>query len=334
MTEEPSSQSQFAPSFRVGDWLVEPSLDRLCRNGTSVRLRPQLTNLLVLLARRAGRTVSKDEMLAGVWEGRFIAESGVSRCIAELRQALHDDARAPTLLLTVPKRGYRLVAPVVFLEATPEATGQAERDAERILPLPTAGEAEPPERAAPTHRAGHRRVFGWTMASSAGVGVLLAVGWAGGAWNRAPAALERSTVLVANVQNTTGEVSFDQAIPLAMAAELARAPYLRVVSSAGLDSVLGSDGAAPSQAVRDDGGADACRRQRSAILLSGSVLRLDSHYAFGLEATACSTGESIFRELTEVENKRGVLKTVEASAARLRQHLADHLQPRWRSAAG
>lgn len=334
MTEEPSSQSQFPPSFRVGEWLVEPSLDRLCRNGTSVRLRPQLTSLLVLLARRAGRTVSKDEMLAGVWDGRFIAESAISRCIAELRQALHDDARAPTLLLTVPKRGYRLLAPVVFLEPTPEARDQAEGGAEHVLAPPTAGAAEQRERAAPTHRAGHRRVFRWTMASSAGVGVLIAVAWAGGAWSQAPAALERSTVFVADVQNSTGKASFDRAIPLAMTAELARAPFLRVVSSAALDSVLGSEGAATSQTVRDGAGAGACGRYRSAILLSGSVVRLDSHYAVGLEATACGTGESIFRELTEVENEHGVLKTVEASAARLRHHLADLLHPGWKSAAG
>ncbi len=116
MANEQSSDFAFAPDFHIGDWLVEPSLDRLSRNGTSVRLRPQLTDLLVLLARRAGRTVTKGEILEGVWGRQFVAESGVSRCIAELRQALEDDARKPLFLETITKRGYRVVAPVAFVE--------------------------------------------------------------------------------------------------------------------------------------------------------------------------------------------------------------------------
>jgi DNA-binding winged helix-turn-helix (wHTH) protein len=107
---------EFAADFRVGDWLVEPSLDRLSRNGTALRLRPQLIDLLVLLAQYAGRTISKDMILAKVWEGRHVAESGMTRCIAEIRQALEDDAHHSKVILTIPKRGYRLVAPVVFLQ--------------------------------------------------------------------------------------------------------------------------------------------------------------------------------------------------------------------------
>jgi transcriptional activator of cad operon len=102
----------FPDDIRIADWLLEPSLDRLSRNGTVVHLRPQLTNLLVLLAQHAGRTVSKDEILSTVWEGQFVAESGMTRCIAEIRQALEDDARDPKIVQTITKRGYRLMAPV------------------------------------------------------------------------------------------------------------------------------------------------------------------------------------------------------------------------------
>ena len=105
MTYDGADLLSSPPDFRVGEWLLEPSLDRLSRDGAIVHLRPQLTNLLVLLARNAGRTVSKEEILSKVWDGQFVAESGMTRCIAEIRHALEDDARDPKIVQTITKRG-------------------------------------------------------------------------------------------------------------------------------------------------------------------------------------------------------------------------------------
>jgi hypothetical protein len=89
-----------------------------------VHLRPQLTDLLSLLARHAARTVPKHVILDEVWASQYVGESALTRCIAEIRQALGDDARRPTIIETIPKRGYRLVAPVAFLPAgAPHANG-------------------------------------------------------------------------------------------------------------------------------------------------------------------------------------------------------------------
>jgi DNA-binding winged helix-turn-helix (wHTH) protein len=96
-------------TFAVGDWLIEPSLCRVTRTGTTLRIRPQLMDVLVCLATRPGRCVSRHEMLSTVWSGRFVAESGLARCIAELRQVLGDDARHPRIIETITKRGYRLM---------------------------------------------------------------------------------------------------------------------------------------------------------------------------------------------------------------------------------
>ncbi len=191
MADQPASDFAFAPDFHIGDWLVEPSLDRLSRNGTSVRLRPQLTDLLVLLARRAGRTVSKGEILEGVWGRLFVGESGVSRCISELRHALEDDARKPVFLETITKRGYRVVAPVVFVEiargpadaaTAPDAPGDAGGAAARETAYDAANETRrckteptPLARAAP---APDRRPVRWALAWGASVAALLAPAWA------------------------------------------------------------------------------------------------------------------------------------------------------------
>jgi DNA-binding winged helix-turn-helix (wHTH) protein len=98
--------------YVVDGWLVQPTLNRLARDTRAIRIRPQLMDVLTCLAQRPGAVVSKDELLATVWSDRFVAESGIARCVAELRQLLADDARQPRVIETIPKRGYRLIAPV------------------------------------------------------------------------------------------------------------------------------------------------------------------------------------------------------------------------------
>jgi DNA-binding winged helix-turn-helix (wHTH) protein len=100
-------------AFAVGEWRVSPDLNQLSRAGQSAHVRPQLMDLLVYLAQNSGRTVSRDELQAQVWPTQpFITMTALPRCIAELRQALGDRATDPTMIQTVPKRGYRLIAPV------------------------------------------------------------------------------------------------------------------------------------------------------------------------------------------------------------------------------
>src|SRR6476659_9973841 len=113
--------------FRLGDWLVQPALCRLSKDGRTVQVRAKVMDLLAYLAARAGEVIPKDRLLDDVWGSQAISESALTRTVTELRQALGDDAEQPRLLETIPKRGYRLIAPVApALEAvTPSASGQA-----------------------------------------------------------------------------------------------------------------------------------------------------------------------------------------------------------------
>jgi TolB-like protein/DNA-binding winged helix-turn-helix (wHTH) protein/Flp pilus assembly protein TadD len=104
-----------AQAFRIGDWQVEPLLGRISKEGRMVHLRAKVMDLLVFLVERAGQVVSKDELLNGVWGTEFVSESALTRVVTELRQAFGDDVARPWLIETIPKRGYRLIAPVVAL---------------------------------------------------------------------------------------------------------------------------------------------------------------------------------------------------------------------------
>ena len=98
--------------FRIDGWLVQPDRNRLVGHDRAIHVRPQLIDLLACLAVRPGAVVSKDQLLATVWSDRYICDSGVARCVAELRQILADDAKQPRIIETIPKRGYRLIARV------------------------------------------------------------------------------------------------------------------------------------------------------------------------------------------------------------------------------
>jgi DNA-binding winged helix-turn-helix (wHTH) protein len=101
-------------SFTVGEWLIEPDLCQVSRDGITAHLRPQLMDLLVYLAEQSGRTVPQDELLTAIWPNQpYLATTSLPRCIAELRQALGDHAGDSRVILTIYKRGYRLIAPVL-----------------------------------------------------------------------------------------------------------------------------------------------------------------------------------------------------------------------------
>jgi TolB-like protein/DNA-binding winged helix-turn-helix (wHTH) protein/Tfp pilus assembly protein PilF len=102
-----------AQAFRLGDWQIEPQLGRASKGDRMVHLRAKVMDLLVFLVERPGQVVSKDELLNGVWHTEFVSESALTRVVTELRQAFGDDVERPWLIETIPKRGYRLIAPVV-----------------------------------------------------------------------------------------------------------------------------------------------------------------------------------------------------------------------------
>jgi len=98
-------------AVRLGDWIFQPDLNRLTGvDGEFERLEPKLADLLALLTTRHGQVVSKDDIVEVVWEGRFIADSALTRAMAELRRALGDDAHNPVYIETISKKGYRLLA--------------------------------------------------------------------------------------------------------------------------------------------------------------------------------------------------------------------------------
>ncbi|MGB5199510.1 MAG: transcriptional regulator, partial [Sedimenticolaceae bacterium] len=99
-------------AFELDRWLVEPALGRIVSEDVVKKLEPRAMEVLVYLARHQGELVSREELEREVWRGALVGYDAVTGTIIKLRKALQDSARQPRFIETIPKRGYRLIAPV------------------------------------------------------------------------------------------------------------------------------------------------------------------------------------------------------------------------------
>ncbi|HEU4620509.1 MAG TPA: transcriptional regulator, partial [Gammaproteobacteria bacterium] len=110
--------------FRIGVFDVEPLSGIVSGPDGALHVQPKVMDVLVYLAEHAGELVERDTLLEQVWR-RITSEEVLTRCISELRRALGDDRGKPRYIQTVPKRGYRLVEPVVLDREAAERAPQA-----------------------------------------------------------------------------------------------------------------------------------------------------------------------------------------------------------------
>jgi len=176
--------------FHIGEFLVEPRQNRIVRGDAEAHVEPRVMDVLICLAEHAGEVVSRETLNQRVWGNVVVTDQAVTNCISELRHHLGDDRSANRVIETVPKRGYRLVAPVL------------------AAPLQRAHPVSPPA-------AGKRRnvAAGLLLTATA----LLAGGWW---WWRSASDPGLSSVAVMHFENAAGDEALDY-LGLALPDEIA-----------------------------------------------------------------------------------------------------------------
>src|ERR1051325_8897563 len=114
--------------YQFGPFTFDLASGDLTQNGRgTTRLQPQVAALLAALLERAGDVVSRSDLRTRLWPDTTVDfDDGLNFCVRQLRVALGDDAAAPVYVETLPRRGYRFVAPVRpvgSVEATPDSAG-------------------------------------------------------------------------------------------------------------------------------------------------------------------------------------------------------------------
>jgi DNA-binding winged helix-turn-helix (wHTH) protein/tetratricopeptide (TPR) repeat protein/TolB-like protein len=161
--------------FRFGEFELDPAERRLSAAGKSVSLTPKVFDTLVLLVERAGRLVSKDELMRVLWPRGYVEESNLSKHIWVIRRALGDGDQGSRFIETVPKLGYRFVAKVTTVEhVVPPAPAGTAPPPHTIAAEPVV--LSPPPRAAVETPYARRRT-GWLAIGVAAVTLGLASVW-------------------------------------------------------------------------------------------------------------------------------------------------------------
>jgi len=97
----------------VGEWTVFPELNSLERYKRTVRVEPKVMQVLLILCEHSGQVVSKEQIFHRIWPDTFVSDEVLTRSISELRKVFEDSPQEPKYIQTIPKVGYRLVAPVL-----------------------------------------------------------------------------------------------------------------------------------------------------------------------------------------------------------------------------
>jgi DNA-binding winged helix-turn-helix (wHTH) protein/tetratricopeptide (TPR) repeat protein len=114
-----SSDRQIA----FGPFRLDGADARLLREGQPVALTPKAFDVLHYLASRPQRLVTKDEILSAVWPDVIVTDASVKVCVREIRKALDDEAKTPTYIETVHRRGYRFIGTSTAAEAAVPGEG-------------------------------------------------------------------------------------------------------------------------------------------------------------------------------------------------------------------
>jgi eukaryotic-like serine/threonine-protein kinase len=283
--------------LRFGAFELDLRAGELHKQGLRVKLQEQPFRVLTVLLHRPGEVVTRDELRASIWPADTFVDfdNSLNTSINKLREALGDSAESPRFIETLPRRGYRFVAPVTGLESKR-----------------TSG------REAPTRH--------WKFAVP--VAALTVALVAGGFYWRSRQSqrlTEKDTIVLVDFDNRTGDAVFDDALKQALAAELWQSPFLNVLSDRRVSETLGMMGRPVNQRITMDVGRELCQRTGSKALLGGTISSLGSHYLVDLTAVACGAGDTLAKEQGEATSKEDVLKALSRASFSLRAKLGESL---------
>jgi TolB-like protein/DNA-binding winged helix-turn-helix (wHTH) protein len=263
-----------------------------------VPVAPKVFDVLAYLVTHAGRVVSQDEILEALWPETYVNPEVLRRYILEIRKALDDRPEEPVFIETVPKRGYRFVAPVTdeVVEIAPsESLAEERRSDESLSSIERQG-------ASVTHRKAKSTSLGIRVGRFALVPVIVAIAAAAGAYfrfsrshvsTRPPINTSIAVLPFADLSSTRDQEYFSDGITEQLISDLARLPGLKVVGRSSVFQFKGKN-----EDLREIG-----RKLGVANVLEGSVRRQGDSVRITAELIKTDDGFQLWSESYDREVK-------------------------------
>jgi TolB-like protein/DNA-binding winged helix-turn-helix (wHTH) protein/Flp pilus assembly protein TadD len=272
----------------------------LWRDSDPVPITPKAFDVLAYLVEHAGQVVSQDELLRALWPETFVNPEVLRKYILEIRKALGDRPNNPEFIATLPKRGYRFVAPVTDESAAelpdvapPDVTGEQGTEEYGME------ENDAPERAPSARETSSGNHWSWILVVIS-MAVIVAAAIAGHFWlvrHRANTpALRNNSIAVlpfADISPAKDQEYFSDGLAEQLINDLAKVPGLKVIGRSSAFQFKGKN-----EDERDVG-----RKLGVANVLEGSVRREGDHVRITTELIKADDGFQLWSQSYDREIK-------------------------------
>src|SRR5580658_7166407 len=268
-----------------------------------VLLREQVFQVLRMLVEREGKIVTRDEIKSRLWPNDTVVDfdQSINATIKALRRALGDSADDPRYIETLARRGYRLMPAIEYLESAP-----------RFAPEEVTAETRP--------------IRGrWQVALA--TGLMLAAGalalWRYEVYRDRIILAPADTIVLADLDNRTGDSVFDDALNSALRYEMDQTPYLELLGMDKTYATLGQLKLAPTTKITPEIARQICSKTNSRLVIADSIADAGNGYHLEIRALDCRSGATLTEEGAKISARNQVVHELGATAARLRRKLGE-----------
>lgn len=286
--------TQSSGILRFATFEVDLRAGELRKQGKRIKVQEQPFHVLTVLLQRPGEVVTREELRNQNWPPDTFVDfdNSLNTAINKLREALGDSADNPRFIETLPRRGYRFLAPV----------SSEQRKRSRSIAAK------------------------WVGAGATTVVVVVAV--AGGLFwrSRQPRRLtDKDTIVLADFTNATGDSVFDGTLRQALSVQLEQSPFLSLISDEKIHQTLTLMKQPADAKLTSEISREICQRTGSTAVLDGSIAQIGTQYSLILRAVNCASDESIASTEAHAGDKNHVLDALGKASSRIRRKLGESL---------
>jgi eukaryotic-like serine/threonine-protein kinase len=298
-----SLEKQSPAILRFGVFEVNVCSGELRKQGVRIKLQEQPFHVLTVLLQRPGELFTREELRSQNWSPDTFVDfdNSLNTAINKLREALGDSADSPRFIETLPRRGYRFIAPVTGANGT------------------TNGTADGVSAAAPQRSR--------KMVAALAV-VVLAAGTVGGVLWRSRQSrhlTEKDTIVLGDFANSTGDAIFDGTLREGLSVQLEQSPFLSLISEEGIHQTLRMMRRPENTRLTPEIAREVCQRTSSAAALDGSIALIGTRYSLILKAVNCVNGDLLASTEAQANDKSHVLDALGNAASEMRRRLGESL---------